>query len=102
VAADQPGGPPALEHEVEVGAADPAVAHLHQDLTVARRRDRPLLHRHLARRAVDGDGHDRGKGGHGASPIISATRARWAAPEPNIAAVVFTRFTYMCISCSQV
>jgi hypothetical protein len=85
------------------------VPHLHQDLAGTGSGHGTILHRHLAGGDVDGDGHDlghvlrsRGRGHVPVSPIIWATRARWMPPEPNMACVVFTRFTYMCMSCSQV
>ena len=111
--ATSPGFPPSLEHDVDVGAADAAVARP----PPAPRRDpaaapavprpppRPAPGRRppASPRAHRSCRHRARHGGHApTSPIICATRARWWAPEPNIAAVAFTRFTYMCISCSHV
>ena len=110
VAADEAGLAPSFEHEVDVGAADPAVTDLDEHLAGTRTRHRPLLHRHLAGGAVDGHRHRLGDAGHCAHAHRRCPSARSSAPpgpggcapEPNMAAVAFTRFTYMCMSCSHV
>ena len=106
VTADQAGLAPSLEHEVDVRSADAAVAHFHQHFARPRSGHRALLHLDRTGRAVDGHGHHIGNAAHDDAapvrPIMCATRARWTAPEPNMAAVALTRFTYMCMSCSQV
>ncbi len=93
---------------MDVRAADAAVADLDEDLGRAGVRHRAVLDGHLTGGPVDGHRHHLGEAAHADAasgrprPIMRATRTRWWAPEPNMAAVVFTRFTYMCMSCSHV
>ena len=55
---------PALEDDVDVRAADPAVVDLDQDLTRPGPGNRPLLDHHLARPLVDRSRHRLGQNTH--------------------------------------
>ena len=55
----EPGPGVLLEHEVQVGAADPAVRHLDEHVTRPRHGNRELLHLDRAVPDVDGRGHRR-------------------------------------------
>jgi hypothetical protein len=57
VALDRAGLTPSLDHEVQVAAADAAVADREQHVVRVERRDRPLLDRHVELPVVDRRAH---------------------------------------------
>ncbi len=64
MALDGAGLAPAFEDEVDVAAADAAVADLEEDVVGSDLGDRPFLDVELALLAVDGDAHGVGNRGH--------------------------------------
>src|SRR5271165_4070599 len=70
---------PALEHQVDVGSADPAPADLDQNLARSGGRDLPIVDLDLTGSPVDGDGHRVGQLPHSAHLSILP---RGPAPRP--------------------
>ena len=71
--------PPSLEHEVDVGAANTAMVHLHQDFAVSGLGGRTILHLDLAGSPVHGHRHHIGYISyiaHGHIPLSTSPRTR--------------------------
>ena len=75
VAEDRVGGAPAVEHHVQVGAAHPAVGHLHQRVARPERGHRRVGDLQLSRPPIDGGSHGVGHCVH--APVLCMASIMW-------------------------